>query len=141
MISTLKRVIPSVQSEIDRHYYYCYGEGVKESEAQGVVVFIVQGERFQDYLQSNYGSDIVRLGPNNLQTSEREIRFRTVDIFSRSWSSNFGYPFSQTSLGGDSNKFDIAGSFNCLAPSKANHSAGKIKGIYSDYIDVDGFDG
>lgn len=27
MIATLKRAIPSVQSEIDRHYYYCYGEG------------------------------------------------------------------------------------------------------------------
>lgn len=43
MIATLKRLIPSVQKEIDRHYYYCYGEGVKESQAQGVVVYIVQG--------------------------------------------------------------------------------------------------
>lgn len=113
---------------------------MKETQAQGVVVYIVQGERFQDYLQSNYGSDIVKLGPN-LSVNQNEVRFNTVNIFGSSWSQNFGYPFSQTSLGGDSNQFDIAGSFNCLAPSKSQNSAGKIKAIHSDFIDVDGFDG
>ena len=27
MIAALKRMIPTVQGEIDRHYYYCYGAG------------------------------------------------------------------------------------------------------------------
>ena len=30
MIASLKRAIPTVQGEIDRHYYYCYGAGVEE---------------------------------------------------------------------------------------------------------------
>ena len=44
MIATLKGFIPTVQSEIDRHYYYCYGEGSVEVEQTGsVVVYIVRG--------------------------------------------------------------------------------------------------
>lgn len=27
MIDNLKRIIPTVESEVDRHYYYCFGDG------------------------------------------------------------------------------------------------------------------
>lgn len=56
MVATLNRLIPSVQSEIDRHYYYCFGDGSVQIEETGnVVVYIVRGERFGDYLRKQYG--------------------------------------------------------------------------------------
>lgn len=66
MIATLKGFIPSVQAEIDRHYYYCYGEGAVEVTQTGsVVVYIVRGERFGDYLRDQYGQGI---NPGNVGT-------------------------------------------------------------------------
>lgn len=57
MIATLKRSIPAIQSEIDRHYYYCYGEGAVDVVQTGsVVVYIVKGERFGEYLRAQYGA-------------------------------------------------------------------------------------
>ena len=138
MIATLKRLIPTVQGEIDRHYYYCYGEGAVATQENpgGVVVYIVKGERFKDFLQNNYGSDIFYPGAN-LGVNDKEVRFTNVDIFGDIWTSKFGYPFSDASLGGDSNNFDIAGSFNCLNPSKALQGAGTIHSVGADYIEVD----
>lgn len=81
------------------------------------------------------------VGATNLSVNAREIAFQNVNIFGNIWSQNFGYPFSESSLGGDSNQFDIAGSFNCLNPSKAQKGAGRIRGIYADYLDVEGYDG
>lgn len=127
MIASLKRMIPTVQGEIDRHYYYCYGAGAQEREAQGVVVYIVQGERFGDYLQAQYGT--------NIRTPiQGDVRLQTVNILGKTWTDKFGYPFSQTSLGGDG--FDIAGSFNCLTPSKTVKGSGTIVGISGDSIGV-----
>ena len=101
----------------------------------------MKGERFRDYLQTNYGSNVVTVGGNNLSVNSREISFQNINIFGNIWSQNFGYPFADSSLGGDSNQFDIAGSFNCLNPSKTQQGVGRIKGIYADYFDVEGYDG
>lgn len=105
------------------------------------MVYIVKGERFRDYLQTNYGSNVVTVGGNNISVNSREIAFQSINIFGNIWSQHFGYPFAESSLGGDSNHFDIAGSFNCLNPSKTQQGVGKIKGIYADYLDVEGYDG
>lgn len=56
MIQQLKALIPGIEREIDRQYYYCYGEGaVQIEETGGVLVYIVRGERFGAYLNSAYG--------------------------------------------------------------------------------------
>ena len=63
MITALRRIVPTAQAEIDRHYYFCYGDGVVTTQEVGdVVVYIVQGARFRDYLQNNYGSTIFAPG-------------------------------------------------------------------------------
>ena len=128
MISTLQRIVPSVQSEIDRHYYYCYGEGVQQEQNQSVVVYIVQGERFGDYLQSQYGTNV--RAPN----LRGNVRLNRVNILGKTWVEKHGYPFSDSSLGGDS--FDIAGSFNCLTPSRSVKGAGTIHDVGANYIGV-----
>lgn len=134
MIASLKRSIPTVQGEIDRHYYYCYGEGSFTAEQQqGVVVYIVQGERFDEFVQRSYG--------RQTRNNQKELRFTSVDIFSSVWTSKFGYPFPKGNLGGDSNNFDIAGSFGCLNPSRAVNGLGRIHAINSDYIEIDNEEG
>ena len=135
MIATLKRLIPTAQSEIDRHYYYCYGAGsMTSSETSGVVVYIVQGERFGDYLRTQYGSTI------RAPSLTRDVQLRPVSVFSTQWISAFGYPFSDASMGGDDG-FDISGSFQCLNPSKAVKGGGKITEIGADYIGITNYDG
>lgn len=44
MVVALKNFVPNVQAEIDRHYYYCFGDGkVQVKNAGGVVIYIVRG--------------------------------------------------------------------------------------------------
>ena len=69
--------------------------------------------------------------------NDREVRFTNIDIFGPQWTNKFGYPFPDSSLGGDSNQFDIAGSFGCLNPSQAVQGAGTIHSVGADYIEVD----
>lgn len=131
MIETLKRFIPSVQSEIDRHYYYCYGQGAVQVEQTGsVVVYIVKGERFGDYLRAQYGAGTVTPSLRQLGT----VELRRVDIFSPVWGARYGYPFPSSSLGGSGTS--ISGSFSCLNPSAAQKGYGKIYEVGSDYIGV-----
>ena len=59
MIKKLKDLVPTTEKEIDRHYYYCYGEGSVQVEKTGdVVVYIIKGERFGDYLHNAYGKSV-----------------------------------------------------------------------------------
>ena len=75
MIGTLKEFTPIVQSEIDRHYYFCYEyDAVEVTQIGSVLVYIVREERFRDYLRDQYGQEI---NPGNVGTLE----FRIVDIF------------------------------------------------------------
>lgn len=134
MITTLKRLIPTVQGEIDRHYYYCYGDGSVSSTANtGVLVYIVEGERFGDYLHQQYGTNI------RAPQLSQNVRLQQVNIFDGRWVDLYGYPVPDASLGGDS--FDIAGSFGCLSPSRAVKAGGTITDIGADYIGVSGYDG
>jgi len=136
MIASLKRAIPTVQQEIDRHYYYCYGAGVQEQQVQSVVVYVVKGERFGDYLQEQYGTNIRAPNVNGGQVS-----LQRVNILGKTWVDKFGYPFAQSSLGGNGDNFNIAGSFNCLTPSKAVKGSGTIYDVGADYIGVQTQDG
>lgn len=59
MIATLKRLEPSTQKEIDRHYYYCFGDGKVEVQQTGsTVVYIVRGESVNAYLNGRYGPQV-----------------------------------------------------------------------------------
>lgn len=44
MVATLTRILPTVQMEIDRQYYFCYGAGaVTTTTTGGVLVYVVRG--------------------------------------------------------------------------------------------------
>ena len=44
MVEALKSLVGGVEREIDRQYYYCYGEGAVQIVATGLVtVYVVRG--------------------------------------------------------------------------------------------------
>lgn len=89
MVERLKALIPGIEREIDRQYYYCYGEGAVTAELTGsIVVYIIRGESFGNYLLTTYGSVKVPA------VQRENIRFFRVNIFGNSWVSRFGYPFT-----------------------------------------------
>lgn len=132
MIATLKKFIPSVQAEIDRHYYYCYGEGsVEVTKTGNTVVYIVKGERFGDYLRNQYGAG--NATPSLRQLGSLELR--RVDIFSNVWSARYGYPFPESALGGSD--LTISGSFSCVDGGNSLKGYGTIYEIGADFIGVE----
>ena len=87
MIKKLKDLVPTTEKEIDRHYYYCYGEGSVQVEKTGdVVVYIIKGERFGDYLHNAYGKSVA---VPNLQ---KDYKFQRVDAYGADYTSSYGYP-------------------------------------------------
>jgi len=89
LIGKLNSTIPSIQSEIDREYYYCYGSGKVSTETTGnTIVYVVKGEAFGTYLQSAYGQSV--WAPSLRTTGD--YRLQVVDPFSPVWTSKFGYP-------------------------------------------------
>ncbi len=128
MISSLRRIIPTIESEIDRHYYYCYGDGSVQIEQTGsVIVYIVRGERFGDYLRNQYGTSV------RIPSIRSDVTFRRVNIFGAPWTNKFGYPFPEGSFGSD---LSFAGSFSCLNPSNLVRGSGQIVSIGADTIRV-----
>ena len=128
MIETLQRLVPTTESEIDRHYYYCYGEGSVEVEQTGsTVVYIVKGERFGEYIQRAYGFK----GPDGY-SDRTEARLYKCNIYSKDWTAHFGYPEVNNSY--YSKGFD--GVFSCLNPSRCEKGHGVVENIGSDYIEV-----
>lgn len=132
MVANLKNLVPTVESEIDRHYYYCYGEGkVQVQQTGGVVVYIVRGEAFGNYLRNLYGRSMT------VPAVTGDVLLNRVDIFGQSWVGAFGYPFT-TAAFGDANGSDLAlnGSFGCLNPSSVVSGSGTITAIGSNWIDA-----
>ena len=128
MVDKLKRIIPAMQSEIDRHYYYCYGQGkVQVQTVGGVIVYVVRGDAFGNYLRNLYGRNIVIPAVNG------DVLFNRVDIFDATWSGAFGYPFGIASLGG--NDLALGGSFGCTNPGLISSGNGKITAIGADNIE------
>lgn len=133
MIEDLKALVPSVEEEIDRHYYYCYGEGVDVEKTGSVLVYVVKGERVGEYLHSAYGDSV------KVPALRGDVHFERVDIFGAPWTNKFGYPFVDAALAGESLEFQ--GDFNCLSPSRSEKGYGVIKGVQSREIDVENSDG
>ena len=132
MIATLKRLEPSTQKEIDRHYYYCFGDGKVEVQQTGsTVVYIVRGESVNAYLNGRYGPQV--------PGQKGDLRLNPVSIFDSQWVNKFGYPFVNTDLTGNDLSFN--GSFNCLGGQAAVTGYGTIAGVGADYIGAKGPDG
>lgn len=128
MIATLKKMLPTVQSEIDRHYYYCFGEGkVQVQQTGSVLVYVVRGDAFANYLRSLYGANVVAPAVNG------NVLFNRVDIFGSTWVGAFGYPFGNSSLSG--NDLSLAGSFNCLNPNALVSGSGTITAIGANWVE------
>lgn len=129
MVATLRRVVPTVESEIDRHYYYCFGDGKVQVETTGgVVVYIVRGEAFGNYLRNLYGRNIVVPAVNG------NVLFNRVDIFGAPWVGAFGYPFGSGAFGG--NDLSLTGSFSCLNPGALVTGSGTISAIGGGWIEA-----
>ena len=95
MIKRLKELVPTTEKEIDRHYYYCYGEGsVQVEKTGGVIVYIIKGERFGNYLHNAYGKSV------KVPSLRGDVHFQKVDVFGAPWTNKYGYPFVNTSLEG-----------------------------------------
>ena len=120
MIDSLHKLVPGIESEIDRHYYDCFGEdGDEVSESQGVVVYIVRGERVGEYLHSAYGQQV------EVPVDVGEVRLSKVDIFGVPWTSKFGYPPLNFSGSGQSS----GNEFHCLNPSAAEKGYVRITSV------------
>lgn len=128
MVDNLKRIIPTVESEVDRHYYYCFGDGkVQVTTTGGVVVYVVRGDAFANYLRNIYGRNVVLPAVNG------DVLFNRVDIFGAPWVGAFGYPFGQASLGGGD--LAIGGSFGCTSPTSIVSGYGTITAVGANYIE------
>ena len=125
MVATLTRILPTVQMEIDRQYYFCYGEGaVTTTTTGGVLVYVVRGESFATYLQNAYGQN-VSVVPGGVRAAD--YMFYPSSIFSQVWTDAFGYPFVLSDFNTADNSF--VNDFNCLNPSLLQGSQGTITGI------------
>lgn len=111
MVATLRGFLPNVQAEVDKHYYYCFGEGkVQVKNAGGVVIYIVRGEAFANYLRNVYGANVIL--PSNLNNNA-EVNLRRVDVFGDSWLGAFGNQYGTSAFSG----FGINSGSDCSAPS------------------------
>ena len=89
-LATLNELMPTVEYEVNRQYYYCYGDGAVTIEKTGdTVVYIIRGEAFQGLLEKTYGigfEDLVccddKADANAGANIPSEIEMVTVDIFS-----------------------------------------------------------
>lgn len=129
MIDNLKRSIPNIESEVDRHYYYCFGAGsVQVQSVGGLTVYVVRGDAIANYLRNLYGRNVVVPAVNG------DVLFSRIDIFGAPWVGAYGYPFGQASLGGAD--LAIGGSFGCTAPGSISNGYGTISAVGSNYIEA-----
>lgn len=132
MVATLNRILPTVQMEIDRQYYFCYGEGaVQTTTTGGVLVYVVRGESFATYIQNAYGQTV-----NVVQGGVRgaDYQFYSTNIFAPQWTSTFGYPFVTGAFQTADNSF--SGDFGCLNPSALQSGQGKVASINGNTLNL-----
>lgn len=132
MIKTLRDLIPTVQKSIDSHYYNCYGAGsnIKVDTTGNVIVYLISGDRFGDYIRNLYGQNI------KFANTPSEISLNKINIFSPDWSEAYGYPFSDNAFG--SQDFSFSGSFSCVNNvNSVNRGWGVIKNIGSNFIEAE----
>ena len=134
MIEVLKELVPTTEAEIDRHYYYCYGEGsVQVEKTGGVVVYIIKGERFGDYIHNAYGKSV------KVPAVRGDVHFRRVDVFGNAYTAKYGHPYPHQEYSGSD--LSIKDSFGCLAPSQCKKGYGTISAIEAEYIYATSNDG
>ena len=125
MIGKLTELVPTTENEIDRHYYYCYGDGAVKAEKTGAtIVYIVKGERFGDYIHSAYGKTV------KVASRKGDVRLHKVNAYGAEWGNYYGYPKSE----GHHN-------FSCLNPSLAYKGYGKVDKVEKSTIYVNAHDG
>jgi hypothetical protein len=141
LIANLNATLPNVQAAIDREYYYCYGAGKVETVTTGsVIVYVVKGEAFGQYITNAYGQSV---GAPQLRTGD-DYRLQVVDPFSQIWTAKFGYPSAArgrgSGFGSGSGAGWTAGSgdFSCLGGLSGGSSSGSgvITGINNDGFEV-----
>lgn len=128
MIDNLKRSIPNIESEIDRHYYYCFGAGSVQVQTTGnLTVYVVRGDAIGNYLRTLYGRNVVVPAVNG------DVLLNRIDMFGPSWIGAYGYPFGQASMGGAD--LLIGGSFGCTNPGAIQSGYVTISAVGSNYIE------
>lgn len=91
------------------------------------MIYVVRGDAFANYLRSLYGANVVVPAING------NVLFNRVDIFGSTWVGAFGYPFGNSSLGG--NDLSFGGSFNCLNPNALVSGSGTITAIGASWVE------
>jgi len=133
IVANLTKVIPAINGDINREYYYCYGAGSVETVNTGsTVVYVVRGDSFGQYVSNLYGANLsTQFGAND------SIRLNVVDPFSPIWTSKFGLGYQSGSQGGSSSEF------SCLGDNSGNISTGqgRISSIQGNQVVVNGLDG
>lgn len=137
LINNLNKSLPQIQSEIDREYYYCYGAGKVDTQQTGsVLIYIIKGEAFGQYIQNAYGQSV---GAPQLRTGD-DYRLQLVDPFSSIWTAKFGYPSAATGPGSSSWAPGAVGgagrNFSCLSNTSASTGKGTITGVANDGITI-----
>lgn len=134
IVSNLNKVLPSINSDINREYYYCYGAGKVETINTGnTVVYVVRGDAFGQYISNLYGVNMT-----NQFGSNDSLRLNVVDPFSPIWTSKFGLSYSNGQGGQGSSS-----EFSCLGDSSGSVSTGqgRISSIQGNQVVVSGQDG
>lgn len=129
MIDNLRKSIPNIESEVDKHYYYCFGAGsVQVQTVGGLTVYVVRGDAIANYLRNLYGRNVVVPAVNG------DVLFNRIDIFGPSWVGAYGYPFGQASMG--TADLVIGGNFGCTAPGAITSGYGRITAVGSNFIEA-----
>lgn len=117
-------MLPTIQSQIDRQYYFCYGNGkITTSTQNSTIVYIIRGDSFADYVQTGYGQSV----SIDAQTLKRGINMQTCSIFSSPWVSNYGQPFAMSAFSNSAES--INADFSCLNPSALQSNQGVVQSI------------
>ena len=124
-VANLKNVLPYVQGEVDRQYFYCYGDGALEIvETGGTVVYIIRGEAFQALLENTYGisfDDLVCCDPDGNKDNfganvPAEVELISIDTFGDDNNDGDGDSFGVDGDGsGDGDGTAVVTTFTCLA--------------------------
>lgn len=99
-VDNLKKILPTVQDEVNRQYFYCFGEGAFTTEKTGsTTVYIIRGEAFGALLKNTYGisfDDLVCCDKNAAGGKTANIpstlKMTAVDITSPDYINNIGQP-------------------------------------------------
>ena len=127
-IVVLKKIQITVEEEVNRQYFYCYGDGAFTIEKTGTVtVYIIRGEAFEALLENTYGisfDDVVcctdKEGSSPKANVPSEIKMQSVDIFGDDYIDTNGNPVDDIIAdtgkhGSPSNDVtDYTGPFECI---------------------------